>query len=77
MEERGRVVFKKGDLVVDDTRKRLGEVMELPSPFAREPSAILRPPKGGREWEALLDNCRPAEPGEIISADSLRVVQSQ
>lgn len=51
-----------GALVLDAKRDRVGVVMD------RQGGRVyLRPPQGGREWEAALEDVRPAR-----AADELR-----
>lgn len=68
-------MFQKHDVVVDDVRQRAGEVMAVANRIGRGPTLILRPPRGGVEWEVLAENCRHAEPHELISARSLKQVE--
>ncbi|MEU5428984.1 hypothetical protein AB0H73_25805 [Streptomyces olivoreticuli] len=52
-----------GTLVVDVRRNRIGEVMA--SAGGR---LALRPPAGGREWEAFPCDVRPATAGDELRA---------
>ncbi|MEV6671996.1 hypothetical protein [Streptomyces sp. NPDC051162] len=54
---------EKGAFVVDVPRGPLSEVMGHEGPFLQ-----LRPPRGGREWEARLDDTRPATDAEKPAA---------
>jgi hypothetical protein len=44
-----------GELVLDAARDRVGVVMGHEGPFVQ-----LRPPDGGREWDADPENVQPA-----------------
>ncbi len=50
-----------GDLVLDTVRNRVGEVMATVGG-----RLLLRPPGGGREWEAAPSHVRPATSGEAL-----------
>ncbi|MFF3363613.1 hypothetical protein [Streptomyces misionensis] len=63
--------MQKGDIVVDTVRKRVGKVMDTANRPNQGPILILRPPRGGLEWDALVADCRPAEPSELVSVQSL------
>lgn len=52
-----------GTLAVDTRRNKVGEVMGWVGPRVR-----LRPPEGGREWEAERNDIRPASTAEALSA---------
>ncbi|MBO0655483.1 hypothetical protein J1792_22695 [Streptomyces triculaminicus] len=52
-----------GSLVMDLRRRKIGQVMGKEGPCLQ-----LRPPKGGREWDARLDDIRPATDAEKLSA---------
>ncbi|WP_107097909.1 hypothetical protein [Streptomyces atriruber] len=54
---------KTGDLAVDEARQRLGQVMGHEGPYLQ-----LRPPGGGREWDADPARVRPAAESEIRRA---------
>jgi hypothetical protein len=64
-------MFKKDDLVVDERRQLVGRVMELAHRINSGPVLVLRPPRGGLEWETPADKCRPAEPHELVDAETL------
>ncbi|MGA5130181.1 hypothetical protein ACPCTO_10280 [Streptomyces olivoreticuli] len=53
----------KGAFVVDLHRGRIGQVMGHEGPFLQ-----LRPPRGGREWDARPDDVRPATDAEKLTA---------
>ncbi|MCT9081109.1 hypothetical protein [Streptomyces fulvoviolaceus] len=53
-----------GALAVDTQRDRVGVVMGHVGTKLQ-----LRPPDGGREWDAEPQHVRPAEPSEEPSAD--------
>ncbi|MEU6678870.1 hypothetical protein [Streptomyces sp. NPDC046925] len=52
-----------GVLVIDLRRQRLGRVMGHEGPYLQ-----LRPPGGGREWDADPERVRQAEGDEILRA---------
>lgn len=52
-----------GSLVVDTRTDRLARVMDV-----RQRRLFLRPPCGGREWEAVRHHVRPATEDEIGAA---------
>ncbi|WP_200305744.1 hypothetical protein [Streptomyces adelaidensis] len=52
-----------GDIVKDTKRDRIGRVMGHEGPYVQ-----LRPPGGGREWDAKPEHIRQATPGEALSA---------
>ncbi len=54
---------KVGTLVVDVRRERIGEVMAL-----TDGRLALRPPAGGREWEAFPCDVRPGTAGDELRA---------
>ena len=68
--------FEVGDIVVDDARKRVGQIMDIAHFVVRGRVLVLRPPQGGTEWDAQASKCRRPEPGEIVSAKSLKYVES-
>lgn len=70
-------MFEKGDIVVDDVRQRLGEVMETTTRAGKGPVLVLRPPRGGVEWEQMAIECREPEPHELVSADALKIVEAK
>jgi hypothetical protein len=52
-----------GSLVLDEKRDRVGVVMD------RQGGRVyLRPPQGGREWEAAPEDVRPARAGDELRA---------
>ncbi|WP_443063051.1 hypothetical protein [Streptomyces sp. NBC_00483] len=57
-----------GALVVDTETQRVGKVMGREGPYVQ-----LRPPGGGREWDANPDQLRPADEGEKLRAGILEV----
>jgi hypothetical protein len=65
-------MLRKGDLVVDGVRQRVGQIMDFDHRPGRGQVAVLRPPGGGREWEVPVDYCRQVRPGEVASVESLR-----
>ena len=52
-----------GAYAVDTRTDRVGQVMEVRGPYVH-----LRPPTGGREWEAPREAVRPAQVREELSA---------
>lgn len=58
----------RGDLVVDTKSGRLARVMA--DDFGTQ--LQLRPPGGGREWDAPADRIRPATTAEAV-AEEMRV----
>lgn len=66
---------EKGDLVVDTSRNRVGRIMEKRNVYGRGTVYALRPPRGGIEWDVPANKCRPPEPHELVSADSLKHVE--
>ncbi|MFB1046760.1 hypothetical protein [Streptomyces chrestomyceticus] len=52
-----------GSLVYDTVQLRLGQVVDHLGAFVQ-----LRPPGGGREWEADPGSLRPLTPCEALSA---------
>lgn len=54
---------EKGAFVVDLRRNQVGQVTGHEGPYIQ-----LRPPKGGREWEASPDDVRPATEAERLTA---------
>jgi hypothetical protein len=65
-------MLKKGDVVVDGVRQRVGEIMDFATRPGRGQVAVLRPPRGGLEWEVPVDYCRRVQPGETVSVETLR-----
>lgn len=57
-----------GDRVVDEARRRMGVVMDHVGNRVQ-----LRPPAGGREWDADPDYVRLAREDEILRVDIQRV----
>ncbi|MCC2275977.1 hypothetical protein LKL35_11185 [Streptomyces sp. ET3-23] len=56
---------KTGAFVVDMSRDEIGQVMD----YDPEQACLqLRPPRGGREWDARPDDVRPATDKERLSA---------
>ncbi|MEV5511095.1 hypothetical protein [Streptomyces orinoci] len=55
--------FPKGTLAMDNARGRIGQVMDH-----LENRIQLRPVQGGLEWDATLEDLRPATPSEELSA---------
>ncbi|MGW6058066.1 hypothetical protein [Streptomyces sp. NPDC055189] len=55
--------YPVGVLVIDLRRQRLGRVMAHEGPYLQ-----LRPPGGGREWDADRDRVREAVGDEILRA---------
>lgn len=59
-----------GTLVVDTVRgdrERVGEFRGVAGPYW-----MLRPAKGGPEWEVLPEHVRPATPAERLAARTAR-----
>lgn len=59
-----------GALVVDTSRRerdRVGEFRGVAGPYW-----MLRPAKGGPEWEVLPEHVRPATPAECLAARTAR-----
>ncbi|MFE0132048.1 hypothetical protein ACFWY6_10795 [Streptomyces sp. NPDC059037] len=54
-------VHPVGTLVVDTNRMRLGRLMGHEGPYVQ-----LRPPGGGREWDAKPENVRRAHDDELL-----------
>ncbi|MBT2385677.1 hypothetical protein J7E86_19290 [Streptomyces sp. ISL-11] len=52
-----------GTFVLDTRRDKVGEVMGHDGPYLQ-----LRPPAGGREWDAEPGSVRPATQAELLSA---------
>ncbi|MEV8321420.1 hypothetical protein AB0Q95_45500 [Streptomyces sp. NPDC059900] len=50
-------------LAIDTRRMRLGQVMGHEGPYVQ-----LRPPGGGREWDARPEDVRPAREEEVLRA---------
>ncbi|MGW6054449.1 hypothetical protein [Streptomyces sp. NPDC055189] len=55
-------------LVIDTRRMRLGRVMGHEGPYVQ-----LRPPGGGREWDARPEDVRPAREEEVLRASVAEV----
>ncbi|WP_030779625.1 hypothetical protein [Streptomyces sp. NRRL S-920] len=55
------MTWETGDLVIDTARQRLGRVMDHVGNRLQ-----LRPPGGGREWDADPAYVRPAQEDEIL-----------
>lgn len=68
-------MFEKGDVVVDDKKQRLGEIMQVTNRINSGSIYVLRPPRGGIEWEAPVGRCRKPEPDELVSADAMKRVE--
>ncbi|MBG0852935.1 hypothetical protein I2W78_14045 [Streptomyces spinoverrucosus] len=51
-----------GDTVEDTGARKIGKVMGIQGPYVQ-----LRPPGGGREWDARPENLRPVPVGEALS----------
>lgn len=65
----------KGDVVVDDVKQRVGRVMDIAHRINRGRTLILRPPRGGIEWEQAAAKCRAPREDELVSAEDLRHVE--
>lgn len=52
-----------GDLVYDETTRKIGEVMGSEGPYVQ-----LRPVGGGREWDCDPGQVRPVTAAERLSA---------
>ncbi|MEU6680340.1 hypothetical protein [Streptomyces sp. NPDC046925] len=57
-----------GTLVVDTDRRRIGRVMGHEGPYVQ-----LRPPGGGREWDARPGSVRPADADDRLRASIFEV----
>ncbi|MGB8939379.1 MAG: hypothetical protein WCD21_03925 [Streptomyces sp.] len=55
-------------LAIDTRRMRLGRVMGHQGPYVQ-----LRPPGGGREWDARPEDVRPAREDEVLRASVAEV----
>lgn len=52
-----------GTLTLDTRSGRVGRVMDFEGPHVQ-----LRPPQGGIEWDAQLEDLRPLNPRDNLSA---------